>query len=187
MTIDEIFANLNKHAIEGLMFHAQLADYYDFLGLKGFHKCHEYHYHCENCNFRKLNNYYIHHHGKLIEEMRAEDPQIIPQAWFGHKRSEVSIATKKGAIQVGIEKWVGWERKTKKLYESMYNELIQLGEIASAMMVEELIKDVDKELADAEQKWIERSSIDYNVNDIMLEQENIEKKYKKKLKEIELC
>ncbi len=35
MTIEEIFSEISKHMIEGIMIHAQMADYYNFLGLKG--------------------------------------------------------------------------------------------------------------------------------------------------------
>ena len=36
MTIDEIFSLMAEHMVEGLMTHAQLADFYNFLGLKGY-------------------------------------------------------------------------------------------------------------------------------------------------------
>ena len=48
MTIAEIYAKINEHMINGLMLHDQLANYYDFLGLEGYKRCHEYHYFKEN-------------------------------------------------------------------------------------------------------------------------------------------
>lgn len=36
MTVDEIFSQIAGHMVEGLMTHAQLADYYNFLGLRGY-------------------------------------------------------------------------------------------------------------------------------------------------------
>jgi hypothetical protein len=54
-------------------------------------------------------------------------------------------------------------------------------------MVAELIKDVDNELAEAEQAWIEKIILEYDIDDIVLQQEEIKKKYKKKIKEIKLC
>ena len=44
MTIKEIYAQIAEHMIKGMMIHEQLANYYDFLGLKGYKRCHEYHY-----------------------------------------------------------------------------------------------------------------------------------------------
>ena len=44
MTLEEIFSELAAHAIEGMMIHDQMITYYCFLSLKGYAKCHEYHY-----------------------------------------------------------------------------------------------------------------------------------------------
>ena len=47
-------------------------------------------------------------------------------------------------------------------------------------------KDVDNELADAEQKLLFCSSINFDIHDIALSQEDEYQKYKKKIKEIKL-
>ena len=44
MVIEEIFAKLKNHMLEGMVFHDQMSRYYDFLNLKGYKRCHEYHY-----------------------------------------------------------------------------------------------------------------------------------------------
>ena len=186
MTIDEIYRELAKHMVEGLMVHSKLADYYGFLGFDGYQKCHEYHHLSEDLNYRKISDYYIHHYNKIIMDSKFNDPNIIPDSWYNYKRSDVSIETKKNSVENGIVQWVTWEQKTKKLYENMYYELIQLGELASAGMLMEFIKDVDDELAEAEQEWIEKSTMGYDINDIMMEQKEMKRKYKKKMKEIEL-
>ena len=187
MTTEEIFSYMGKRMVEGLMFHSQMEDYYNFLGLCGYAKCHRFHYHHESCNYKKIGNYYLYHYGRLIKELPFENPNSIPVNWYEYNRKDVSISTKKAAIQSGIEKWVEWEKNTKRYYENFYNELMALGEAAAALEVKTYVIDVDKELAEAEQRWIELSSMDYNVNDIILEQETIKKKYHKKLKETELC
>ena len=66
MTIEEIYGRISKHMILGMMIHDQLANYYDFLGLKGYKRCHEYHFLSETCAYRGLNRYFINHHNKLI-------------------------------------------------------------------------------------------------------------------------
>lgn len=187
MTTDEIFSYISKRMVEGLMFHSQMEDYYNFLGLWGFARCHRFHYFHESFNYKKIGSYYIQHYGKLIKEMQFEDPNSVPVNWFEYNRKDVSVSTKKAAIQSGVEKWINWEKDTKRYYENFYVELMNLGEIAAALELEKYVKDVDKELAEAENKWNKLSSMDYNVNDIILEQSKIDKKYHKKIKEIELC
>jgi hypothetical protein len=35
MTVEEIFNQMARHMVEGLMMHSQLTEYYNFLGLEG--------------------------------------------------------------------------------------------------------------------------------------------------------
>jgi len=44
MTIDEVFTKLITHMSKGIQIHNLFSQAYDFLGLYGFSKCHEYHY-----------------------------------------------------------------------------------------------------------------------------------------------
>lgn len=187
MTVEEIFGQLIAHATEGLMVHAQMAEYYDFLGLKGYAECHTYHYFLESSNYKCMCEYYIGHYDKLPMDIAVTNPKIIPDSWYKYMRKDVDAATRKSAIMTGIEKWVSWERNTKKLYEHMYQELINIGEIAGAMEVKKYIEDVDEELASAQYVYLKKKAIDYNISDIVMEQDELCKRYKKKLKEIEVC
>lgn len=69
----------------------------------------------------------------------------------------------------------------------MYQSLTQSGEDAAAAFILDFIKDVDYELAEAEQKLLELEAIDYDITNIIEEQERVKKKYRNKLKEISLC
>lgn len=186
MTVEEVFSQVSKHMIEGVMIHSQMADYYNFLGLKGYSKCHEYHFISENNNFRKLTWYYLKHFNKLIPELSNDNPNVIPTAWFKHQRQEVDANTRKTAIQGGIEKWVSWEYNTKVFYQNMYKELINNNEIAAAAELKKYIEDVDNELAHAQQRHLEDKTIDFDIFEIMSKQDEIYKKYCKKIKEIDL-
>ena len=61
MTVEEIFKKLLSHQIKGVMTHEQLANYYDFMSLHGYKRCHEYHAKREFNAMRKLQRYYINH------------------------------------------------------------------------------------------------------------------------------
>ena len=185
MTVDEIFSQLSEHMIEGLMTHSQLSDYFGFIGLDGYQMCHKYHYFNENANYKKLGDYYLHHYNKIIIETPFKNPSVIPESWYQYTRFDVNSTTRKNAIQAGMEKWMEWEQKTKALYEQLYQELIKLNEIASAKEICKYIKDVDEELAKVYQKSIELTAINYDISDIIQEQEKYKKEYKKKLKEID--
>ena len=182
MTVEEIFSQICQHMIQGLMVHTQMADYYYFLGLKGYGKCHEYHYFSESENYRKLSRYYMKRFNKFITESHVPNPQIIPETWYKYTRQQVDASTRKTAIQSGFEKWVDWETDTKSLYENMYEQLIELNEVAAASELRCFIVDVDEELAKACQKYLELKMIDFDISNIYEEQEELYKKYKAKIK-----
>lgn len=186
MTVEEIYSQIAAHMIKGMMFHEQMANYYDFLGLKGYKRCHEYHYLSETCAYRGLCRYFINHHDKLIPNTSFDDSQAIPDSWYNHVRQDVDANTKRNAIKTGLTKWVTWERETKKLYERMYKELMEIDEVASACKIKCLLKDVDCELKKAERYWLNKEATGYDMSDIIQEQHKKHKKYKCKMQE-ELC
>lgn len=184
MTLDEIFSEISAHMVKGLMIHAQLADYYDFIGLCGYKKCHEYHYYTESIAFRDINSYFMSHHNRLIPYKPVENPNVIPKNWYSHERWDVDLNTRRNAVRDGVYKWVEWERETKKLYERMYKELLDINEIASAIKIQELISDVDYELVEAEKHYIEKEASGYDAVSIVEEQELFSKTYSKKIKNV---
>ena len=186
MTLEEIFSLVAEHMVEGLMFHSQMSDYYNFLGLKGYAECHKYHYFEENSNYRKLCEYYMTRFNKLIPERSFKNPNVIPENWYQFMRQDVDAAVRKAALKAGIDNWVKWEKDTKKLYETYYKELIALNEVAAALELRSYIIDVDEELATAQEKDIYLKAIDFDIFEVTSVQEKKHKYYKKKLKEIEL-
>lgn len=184
MTIDEIFQKICEHQIKGIMTHAQLADYYDFLDLHGYKRMHEYHMLDEICCMRSMHRYYLNHYNKLIPDTEISSPDIIPAAWFARTRFDVDTSTRKKAVYTGFEKWQAWEIETKKLYEQMYKEACDLGEIAAAMKIKELVCDVDTELKYVERSLIEIKAVDYDMTYVCEQQHWLHDKYKEKEKNI---
>lgn len=182
MTVEEIFKELSSHMIKGVMIHEQMSDYYDFLNLHGYKRCHEYHAKCEMRGMRKLHRYFINHYNRLIEEENIENPNLIPASWYRYTRQEVDTNTKRNAVKTGIEKWVAWEKETKELYETMYDELMSLGEVASANKLSCYIHKVDKELKWATRKHINLVTADYDIGYILGEQDHLHDWYKEKMK-----
>lgn len=186
MTIEEMFNHIGNNMIKGLMVHSQLVDYFGFLGFEGYQKCHLYHYFDEAKNFKDLGNYYLKHYNRLLVEDRIDNPNIIPNDQIQYNRQQVTNQIRQTALQAGIETQVEQERGTKKKYEQYYNAMISIGEIAAASALKKIIEDVDYELAGAEQELLELTAISFNLNDVMMYQNDMKKKYSKKLKEIEL-
>ena len=124
------------------------------------------------------------HHDKLIPQKDVDDPKVIPQGWYSHVRQDVDSGTKKSGVKSGLVAWVSWERETKKLYEQMYKELIEIGEVASAMKIKELICDVDCELKMAERYMLNKEAVGYDMSDIIAEQKSKHDKYDHKMRKL---
>lgn len=186
MTVEDVFAKIRQNMIKGLMLHDELANYYDFLGLKGYKRCHEYHYFKESGCYREINKFFINYYNKLIAELPVEEPKIISEAWSRHKRMDVDNGTKKTAVKNGLKMWLDWETETKKLYIEMRRELIAVNEMVAACKVQELICEVSEELKSIERYCIEKKAIDYDLSVIMAEQQCKHDMYKKKIKKLKL-
>ena len=172
-TVDEIFTTLNNHMIQGLMFHDDMRKYYSFLGLNGYRKTHENHYMHENKNYINLYQFYMDHYERLIPQVEIAVDPVVPKNWYKYKKIDVDANTKRNAIKSGIELWVKWETDTKKLLCDSYKQLIELGEIASAKYIEELIEDVDGELLYAKNKQAYLIDIDYDLIQISVDQKEL--------------
>lgn len=186
MTINESMSIIISQMLGGVMFHAQLNQFFNFLGLEGYAECQKYRYYEESSSYMDLNNYYICHYNKFISDDRVENKTIIPSDWYNFTRFNVDDNIRKNAIKTAMEKWVQWEKETKTVFEQHYQNLVSLNEIAIAEKIAECVRHVDNELAKAQKTLLHLKAIDYNISDIIMEQEGLYSKYKKKIKEIQL-
>ena len=178
MTVEEIFSKLASHMVEGIMIHDDMANAYDFLGLCGFAKCHDYHHLEETKNYRCLSHYFSTHYHKLLKLEQLDQPKIIPETWHKYSTPDVDTNTKRNAVKDLMNKWVTWERDTKKLYQEMRQELCAIGEVAAALKVDCFICDVDEELVWAEKKWMKLETLGYDIGTILKWSSEMYKKYK---------
>lgn len=181
MTIEEIINKIETHMWEGILIHNAMAETYDFLGLRGYARFHNYQTYEEMCGMMHLSHYYFTHYHKLIKKDEFMPQPIIPDSWYKYTSMDVDASTKRNAIKDLTEKWINWERETKTLYQSMRLELNNIGEVAAALELDKYIIDVSTELEHAERELIKLNSIGYDLVEIESWQEQMSKKYKKKL------
>lgn len=186
MSVEEIFKTLCERVLNGLMLHEQLSNYYDFLSLKGYKRCHEYHYMCETLMHRKLWRFYINHYGKLIPQNENTFNSVIPSNWYRYNRSEVDGSTKRKAVENAFSEWLRWENDTKAFYTERIKELESMGEFTAAEFVKEMLNSVEKEIKSAKRKQVELNTLDYAISYIISEQQGIHDKYKSKIEKIKI-
>lgn len=158
------------------MYHDGLSNAYHFLGLYGMAKSQDRHHIEETKAYRKLQEYYTTHYHKLLVLEEIPRPTIIPQLWYKYTSMAVDMNTRRNAIKELQESWVKWETSTKALYQQMYQELCNIGEIAAAKHMLCYVKDVDKELAGAEKLLIKLNAIGFDMTEIMSWQDKLYKK-----------
>lgn len=180
-SVEAIFSEINARMIAALMFHDQMSDYFDFLGMKGYKRLHEYQYFAESLERKKLNQYYINHHSKLIPDTYSGQVAMIPENWQAANRISVGKSTKQKGIEDGFNQYHEWESETKNLYERYSSRLREMGAVADAIMVEKLVEDVDKELKKMERIIIDLISSGYDMVYITESQQGIHDKYKTKM------
>ena len=184
MTPIEIFSEIYNHQIQGIMFHTELASLFDFMGLRGYKRQHEYQAFCEFAEARSVSRYAINHLNKMIGEPHGQPKAVTPQSWKNATRFDVGESDRKQYIREAFKRWKEWEVETKELYQRKFKELTEQGHIACANKVNELICDVDYELKFLEREIIKLSAIGYEMNYIIMIQDDIHKKYEEKEKEI---
>ena len=82
----EAYKRVNQRQVTALMFHDQMADLFDFLGLMGFKRMHEYQYFTEAAEHRGTKRYFINHHNRLLPEDGVEELEVIPDTWYRYSR-----------------------------------------------------------------------------------------------------
>lgn len=180
-SVESIFAEINARMIAALMFHDQMSDYFDFLGMKGYKKLHEYQYFAESLERKKLNQYYINHHNKLIPDTYSGQVAMIPENWKTANRISVGKSTKQKGIEDGFNQYHEWESETKSLYEHYASKFREMGSVADAIMVEKLVEDVNSELKKLERIIVDLISSGYDMVYITESQQCLHDTYKKKL------
>jgi hypothetical protein len=178
-----IFNEIIAHQIEGIMFHDDLADMFDFMALKGYKREHEYHALCEFAEMRGMSRYMINHISHLpnTDNIIVSRETPIPQSWKATNvtRYNVTESDRKSKVKELLTKWVEWEKDTKEFYQKKFKELCDEGYIACADKVNKLVKDVDCELKHAERQWLDLSAVGWDMVYICEMQENIHDKYEK--------
>lgn len=65
--LQTLYSELINRMKQGVEMHEQLADYYAFLNLPGYQKCHEYHMLCELLTYRKAKDMYMKEYNQLVQ------------------------------------------------------------------------------------------------------------------------
>lgn len=184
-----VFSAISDRQILGIMTHADLADYYDFLGLMGFKRLHEYRALKETVEMRGVHRYYIDHFNGLLEIPKTDFTSPIPAMWRTRTRFDVDRSAEPESVRAGMDAWREWEHSAKRAYEEAYESLCDMGEVAAARKACALVEDADREAKRADLMCIKLASVDYDLRVIVPMQDDIHAKYKAKTERlgVDIC
>lgn len=94
----------------------------------------------------------------------------------------MDVNTRRNAVKSGLEKYIRWEKDTKKFLEDMCTQAIQQGFIGISMQIKKYIKSVEQEIKHANKTYLEIKSTEYDMPTIVSKQDYLIKKYCKKLR-----
>lgn len=201
--LQQLYSELINRMKQGLEMHEQLADYYGFLNLPGYQKCHEYQMLCELLEYRKAKDQYMREYNQLVQpvnmmsnmtNMSATNnnssnvnyTNVIPQNWYTHTRYDVDANTKRNAVKDGFKKWIDYEKDVKQYLMNMGQYLEQKNEREAARKLDHLIDHVEKEIEHAEEKMMALENTNYDMNYILQEQEPLREKYAEKIRQLNM-
>ena len=129
MSCEEIYAEVNKRMTTALMFHANMSDYFNFLGLYGFKRIHELQYFEESIGKRKLHRKVLDIHNKLIPEKGYDKIEVVPAEWYKHTRMDIDDGVLSKYVKYALKQYKDWEEETKCFYECVACTFMERGEI----------------------------------------------------------
>ena len=180
----EVFNEINKHIIKGIMLHEQWADMFDFLNLRGFKRQQEYYFLLDNVELRGIHRYAINHDNKMIKDIDIEPIREIPDTWYNYTKFDVDTSTRRQYVKDIFTKWISWLNDLKKMYEDKFKMLTENKEIACANKVNELVKRADMELKKTTRQMLEYQSVDWDMEYLMWKQDCLHEEYAEKEKDI---
>lgn len=170
MTTHNIFTKLANRMVGAMMVHTQLTELFNFIDLKSDAKRQKKQLHEETDGLLKLEKYAAQHHHILTTSNNPPQVDILNLSMLKQQNDELSPDNKIYLIQYAIKEWIEWERESKIIYEDAYRNLVDMSEIAAADFVLQYVRDVDKELRDAELLYRVRDAIDWDLATIYDEQ-----------------
>lgn len=166
MSFDKIY----QHMMKGVVFHTQLSEYYGFLNLTKYSDFHAHQAKEEFATLIRFQTWHMNHYGKLIPQTTPTVESIIPKDWYSHVRTDVDKATVRQGVQNGHTLWADWQKQTKKLYE---DSIKQAETEVDKIEIRKLLEEVCEELAFAKRKHLSLKNCDYDICQIIQENEEV--------------
>lgn len=161
--VKHIMKEVYDHMMNGVLFHADMVDMFDFLHLKGFRKWQECILEEELEHVTEIQHHFIKRHHMMLSPYKQHfESGLIPATWYNHSAMEITKEDIMREVKKSMHEYLNWERKTQTFLEEKTKELIDLDAFAEYMDLRELEEDVAGEIHYLETFIIELESVGYD-------------------------
>lgn len=182
----ELYSEVNKRMTTALMMHANMSDYFNFMGLHGFKRIHECQYFEESINKRKLNRKILDIHNKIVPETGHEKIEVIPKDWYKYTRMDIDDNILAKFVRSAFKTYKEWEEETKCFYECIASIFMERGEFIDYQIMLCYVEKVQCELKKIYRLCGELNGVGYDAVYIMEIQKRIHDDYKHKMKKMKV-
>ena len=181
-----LYSEIERHMVKGIMFHNDMSDYFNFIGLHGFKRIHEYQFYDEEIGRRKLCRKVLDMHNILIPHNKVEIEKYIPDDWYNYTRMDIDDSVIPKFVKNAWMMYKHWEEETKDLYTGIAYAFYEKGMLCDYELIKEYLHDVQIELKKIYRMCERLNIIAYDVVGISEMQDKIHDEYKSKLKNLEI-
>lgn len=173
MTELERLSHVAGQLLNGIMFHTQMIDLFDFLSLKGFYKWQK-HQSAEEMKELGCLKHYVHkkYHMFLNIVDSGEQEEVIPESWKTHSALEATQTDIITTIKSTLDTYIEYEKKAK----AKYHEWAEGSE--EAEWICKLEKSACEEIQKIEKLKLTLQQTNYNPVHIQMLQDKYCEKYK---------
>lgn len=162
--IKEIMKKVYDHQMDGIIFHFQMIDMYDFLHLKGFKKWQECMVKEEMEATADTQHHFIkRHHVLLTPYQKVYENNIIPMSWYEQSSMDVSKEDIIKETKRSLHEYLKWEKETLEMLMHVSKELIEHEAYNEYMDIREMSDHVAGEIHYIECLMIELESVGYDA------------------------
>lgn len=167
-----------------LSVHRELADVFWFVGMQGYALWNEYQYIDESCTQRKVKKYISETYHTYSPDKLPESANIADPLLSGKNRKKLKSEDTYKIIQESFRIYQEWEESALQEYQRIAKELMEVGSVSAFNFVSEIIKDVKAELDFVTTKCIELSAHEYDMAQVVAEQNEIFERYEYLIKKM---
>lgn len=168
----KIMSCVAKRKLEGVMVHDSISDAFLVMNFYGFSKKHKIREFEEFMEFKKVKDYITDRYGYIpvTEGATIEDTSIL-NFYDKYNRDNLTSETKKKILSYLFDYIVEWETETIEFLSEKYKELMAHNSVSDALYVANMIEDTDRELEGFIRDNIKYKDMNYDLAQIMDEQD----------------